>query len=258
MVHSKKTPHPDAFVPSVDQTIGKAFVKHLSLFGTLSKSDTQALLNLNGKVGIVEKGDDLLHAGDKPTNVVVVLSGMLQRYTIDIEGKRQIHSFYLASDIPSMEGLHIPVMDNTLSAVMTSRVALVSHADMFSLFEAHTNIASLCWRETLVQASIFRQWLARNSQMLAHAQTAHLFCELMTRAVAAGLSSGETLELPLTQQDLADATGMSVVHANRTLQMLRSSGKVEFKDGILIIKDFHGLAELAAFDPSYLHLQTSA
>lgn len=254
-MHPNKTTHPDAFVPSVDRGIGEVFIKHLSLLGRLSESDTQGLLNLKGKVGIVEKGDDLLHAGDKPNTVIAVLSGMLQRYTIDIEGKRQIHSYYLANDLPSLEGLHIDVMDNTLSAVTTSRVALVSHVDMFALFEAHPNVAALCWRQTLVQASIFRQWLSRNSQMLAHAQTAHLFCEMMTRAVALGLSTGRSMELPLTQQDLAEATGMSVVHANRTLQMLRSSGTVEFKDGVLTIKDFKGLAELAAFDPFYLHLQ---
>ena len=133
-------------------------------------------------------------------------------------------------------------------------MALVTHVDMFALLHAHPNLAALCWRETLVQAAVFREWLARNSKKLAHAQTAHLFCEMITRAKANGLSDGKSMSLPVTQKDLADALGMSVVHVNRTLQTLRSTGEVELKNGILTIGDFATVADLAGFDPAYLHL----
>ena len=250
----RQSVHSEAFVLAMDRSIGELFVRHLSLFGTLSEADRHALLNIKGRIGVLEKGQDILRVGDKPTHVVAVLSGMLQRYTLDAEGERQIHSFYLGGDVPSLEGLHIDVMDNALGAVTTSRVALVTHVDMFALLHAHPNLAALCWRETLVQAAVFREWLARNSKKLAHAQTAHLFCEMITRAKANGLSDGKSMSLPVTQKDLADALGMSVVHVNRTLQTLRSTGEVELKNGILTIGDFGTVADLAGFDPAYLHL----
>lgn len=244
----------EAFVPAIGQVIGAAFVRHLSLYGDLAERDRQALLGIRGRIGVVERGEDVLQVGDKPTHVVAVLSGVLQRYTLDSEGNRQIHSFYLANDVPSLEGLHIDIMDTTLGAITTSRVAVISHADMFALFAAHPDVAALCWRQTLVQAAIFREWLSRNSQKPAHAKTAHLFCELLTRAIAADLSDGKSMALPIKQLDLADALGMSTVHVNRTIQVLRSTGLIKFSQGVLTVDDFPSLAAMAGFDPAYLHL----
>jgi hypothetical protein len=95
----------------------------------------------------------------------------------------------------------------------------------------------------------------RNSQMLAHAQMAHLFCEMMLRSKAYGLAEGDTCNLPVTEEDLACALGMSTVHVTRTLMLLRSAGLAEFRDGRLTVRDTEKLAELAAFDPTYLHLE---
>ena len=91
--------------------------------------------------------------------------------------------------------------------------------------------------------------------MLAHAQMAHLFCEIMTRARAAGLAQDDTCDLPITQEDLGDTLGMSTVHVNRTLMMLRAAGMVEFRGGKLTVLDWEKLVEIAEFDPTYLHLR---
>src|SRR5829696_6672666 len=95
-------------------------------------------------------------------------------------------SFYLPTDTPCLETLHIGVMDNNLGAVAPSRIGLVPHPELFRVMDARPNVLALIWRETLIQASTFREWLMRNSQKLAHVQTAHFFCEIMTRARAAG------------------------------------------------------------------------
>lgn len=117
-------------------------------------------------------------------------------------------------------------------------------------------VRTLIWRETLVQGAVVREWLTRNSQMLAHAQMAHLFCEIMTRARPAGLNRGTACDLPISQEDLADALGMTPVHVNRTLQVLRSTGSVDFRGGVLTVPDLDELMEAADFDPSYLHLHS--
>jgi CRP-like cAMP-binding protein len=119
------------------------------------------------------------------------------------------------------------------------------------------NVLSLIWRETLVQAAVFREWLIRNSQLPAHAAMAHLFCEMVTRSQAAGLCDGYSCDMPVTQEMLGAALGLTAVHINRTLQMLRELGLVDYRSGRLLIRDFPRLAEAAQFDPHYLHLRRS-
>src|SRR5215217_2449758 len=147
-------------------TIGEIFIHHLGLIGHLSEEDKQALLSIKGEIRDVNRGEDVLRDGDRPTYSVVVISGLLQRYTMSPEGKRQIHSFYLPTDTPCLETLHIVVMDNTLGAVAPSRIGLVPHPELFRVMNAHPKVLALIWRETLIQASIFREWLMRNSQKL--------------------------------------------------------------------------------------------
>jgi len=84
---------------------------------------------------------------------------------------------------------------------------------------------------------------------------AHLFCEIFVRSSAVGLNDGESCEMPVTQEMLADALGLTGVHVNRTLQSLRETGMVEHKNGRLFIHDFKRLAAYADFDPGYLHLR---
>jgi CRP-like cAMP-binding protein len=234
--------------------IGEIIIKHLGLIGDLSEDDKEALREIRGEVRELQRGEDILRIGERPTYSVVVLEGLLQRYKMTPQGGRQIHSFYIPTDTPSMETLPMEVMDNSLGAVAPSQVGIIHHPELKRVMDARPNVLMLIWRDTLVQAATFREWLMRDSQMLAHAQMAHFFCEIMIRAKAAGLVRGGTCDLPLTQQDLADALGMSTVHVNRTLMVLRAGGLVEFRDGLLTIPDWERLVEVAEFDPVYLHL----
>lgn len=157
-----------------------------------------------------------------------------------------------------MESLHLDHVDNHLGAVVHSQIGLFSHDQLYRLIDERPEIRRLLWRQTLVQGAIFREWLARNSNMPAHASLAHLFCEMFTRAEAAGLTHGDSCPLPLTQAELADALGLTAVHTNRTLQALRETGAVEWRSGRLTVKDWPKLQAIARFDPLYLHLRSSS
>lgn len=161
----------------------------------------------------------------------------------------------MPTDTPCLENLPMRVMDNTLGAVSPSQVGLVPHSELFRVFDAHPKVLMLAWRETLVQGAITRERLMRNSQMLAHAQVGHFFCEIMARARVAGLAWGDACDLPITRDHLADALGMSVVHVNRTLMILRTAGLADLQEGLLTVPSLEKLAEVADFDPSYLHLR---
>jgi CRP-like cAMP-binding protein len=237
--------------------VGETLARHLAQFGELPRPDFDAIAALKAEIRDVPRQTDVLRNGDRPTHVVIVLSGLLYRYAIGPEGKRQIHSFYLANEVPSLETLYIDYMDNHLGAVMPSRIGLISHDQLYRVIDERPEARKLLWRQTLVQAAIFRQWLVRNSNLPAQMALAHLFCEMFVRADAAGLVEHGACALPLTQEYVADALGLTAVHTNRTLQWLRDAGAVEWRSGRLTVYDWPKLRELACFDPKYLHLRSS-
>lgn len=234
---------------------GEALERRLSQLGELDPADCHTLRGLPSETRALRRGDPVLRPGDRPDFVVVVLDGLLQRYDVTAAGERQVGAIFIAQDAPCLETLHLPAMDSTLAALAPSRIGLLPHRELFQAMDARPNLTALCWRETLVQAAAARMWLVRNSRLLAHAQIAHLFCELITRARAAERARGWRMDLPLSQEDLGAALGMTTVHVNRTLQLLRAGGLVEFRGGVLEVFDFPGLAEMAEFDPAYLHLR---
>ena len=236
--------------------VGEILARHLMSFGELEAADQAALAELSADVRDLPRLADVLRGGDRPTHVVVVLSGLLYRYGVGPEGGRQIHSFYLPTEAPSLETLYIDYMDNNLGAVVHTKVGLISHDQLYRLIDERPEVRKLLWRQTLVQAAIFRQWLARNSNLPAIASLAHLLCEMFTRAEAAGLTTGHSCALPLTQEFVADALGLTPVHINRTLQALRETGAVEWRSGRLTVNDWPQLREIACFDPHYLHLRS--
>lgn len=238
--------------------VGETLAQHLGCFGELPPADHAALAALKAEVRDLPRQTDVLRRGDRPTHVVIVLGGLLYRYTVGPEGGRQIHSFYLPTEAPSVESLHLDHVDNHLGAVVHSQIGLFSHDELYRLIDERPEIRRLLWRQTLVQGAIFREWLARNSNMPAQASLAHLFCEMFTRAQAAGLTKDDSCPLPLTQELVADALGLTAVHTNRTLQALRETGTVEWRSGRLTVKDWPKLQAIARFDPHYLHLRSNA
>ena len=236
--------------------VGETLAGHLALIGGLPDEDREALVALDSEVREVKRLEDIIRTGDHPTSVVVVLSGFLYRHTLGANGARQIHSFYMPTDAPCLETLYIDYMDNNLGAVVDSRIGLIPHDQLYRLIDERPEVRKLIFRETLVQGAIFREWLMRNSTMPAHASLAHLFCEMFTRATAAGLVENNGCDLPISQDMLGDAVGLAPVHTNRTLQLLRDTGALEWRDGRLRVLDWEKLSQTADFDPHYLHLRS--
>ena len=235
--------------------IGEALLHHLACFGELDDEDAQAVLAIVGEVRTYARDQDILRVGEPPPFSVIILEGVLHRYAGRADGGRQIYGFYLANEAPCLEAIHIDVMDHNVAPLVESRVGLVPIPVLLELMDRRPRVLALVWRQTLIQAAMFRAWLMRNSAQPAHAAMAHLFCEALLRAEAAGLGDGSSCDLPVTQEVLADALGISLVHVNRTLQILRQSGAVDFRGGRLQANDLARLWSIAEFDPHYLHLR---
>ena len=235
--------------------IGQALLDHLERVGDFCPDDRDAILSVQGELNTFRRHEDISKSGTSPGFSAVVVTGFLQRYVSRSDGSRQIHSFYIAGDAPSLESLHLDRLDSSLSAAVTSEVAMIPHAELHRLMVARPRVQALIWRSSLMQSALYREWLMRNSQLAADGAMAHLFCEIYKRSSAANLVERKSCEMPLTQEMLADALGLTGVHVNRTLQQLRETGMVDHRSGRLFMHDFDRLANYADFDPFYLHLR---
>src|SRR5262249_33912982 len=143
-------------------------------------------------------------------------------------------------------------MDHAVTALTACDVALIPHQHLLAAIEKHPRLALALWSDTLLTAAIHREWVANVGRRPAYARIAHLFCELWFRLKSVGLSHNYTFDLPVTQTDLGDATGLSLVHVNRTIQRLRADGLISVSNGRVVLLDWQRLTEVAGFDPAYL------
>ena len=138
-------------------------------------------------------------------------------------------------------------------------MAFIPHEALRSFFRAHPRIADVFWRDTLIDAAAFREWVVNVGRRDAYARIAHVLCEVYVRLRAVSLVNGQAFEMPITQAELGDATGLSTVHVNRTLQELRGDELITTpKNGRVVIEDWDGLQKAGEFDPTYLHIKKQA
>ena len=224
----------------------------------LTDKERHAVESLPVRVQMLRASQDIVRDGDRATQCCIILEGWACRYKILGEGKRQIFSFHIAGDIPDLQSLHIPLMDHSLATMTRATVAFIPHEAMQDLTDRFPRITAALWRDTLVDAGIFREWMACMGQRPAYEHLAHLFCELYLKQEAVGLAGEHRCPLPITQSDIGDATGMSNVHINRTLQEMRSNGLITLHNNTLIIHAWDELIRVAEFDDAYLHLRKRA
>lgn len=227
----------------------------LTLIAPLDEESKTALEALPVRIVRVSAGAELVRKGDQPSECCLLQQGFLCRHKVLEGGRRQIVSFHLAGEIPDLHSLYLTQMDHGLAAVTPSTVAYIPHAAINALIDKHRLIGAALWRATLIDASIFRQWLAQMGRSDAAERTAHLICEVSLRTRMLGLSETHEFDLPLTQTDLGDALGLSPVHINRVLQDLRKSGLIATRGRHFTIGDWPALKRFAKFDPAYLHFR---
>ena len=231
-----------------------ALIRKLESIAPLALEEKAALLRLPLRLKVVAADQDIVSEGDTPSECCLVVQGFACRYNVTAEGKRQILSFHISGDIPDLQSLHLTVMDHSLAALVTCRLAFIQHDDMRSLMRDHPRLGDLFWRDTLIDAAVFRQWVVNVGRRQAHARMAHLLCELLVRLRAVELVDDYAFDLPVTQRDLADAMGVTNVHVNRVLQDLRRKGLISLHGKTLKVLDWEGLKKVGEFDPTYLHL----
>jgi CRP-like cAMP-binding protein len=230
-------------------------VRKLESTFPLSDEERKALETLPMQVVVIKEDQDLVREGDHPSRCCLILSGFAATYKVTGEGKRQIVSFNIAGDIPDLQSLHLRVLDNGISTISPCRVGFIPHEALRDICNRYPRLASAFWREALIDAAIFREWVLNVGQREAYQRMAHVLCELLVRLEAVGLAKDHSCDLPITQSEFADALGVTTVHVNRVLQQMRADGLIETKGTRLKVPDWDKLKQVGEFDPTYLHLE---
>ncbi|MBR0844245.1 Crp/Fnr family transcriptional regulator [Bradyrhizobium liaoningense] len=227
------------------------FIERLQAIAGLSDDDCRQIAALPSTLRQVADGEVVLRQGEAASRCVFVVSGFL--YQARIVGDRsQILAFHVPGDMPCLHTLLVSPMDADLVGLGPSIVGSVAHAQLKQLLDGSTHLTRAFWRETLIDAAISRQWIARLGAQAALPKVAHLICELAARLKIVGLVTDGCFQMPMTQRHVADACGLSIVHVNRTIQELRHRGLIAWEGNEIELLQPQELQELADFASDYL------
>lgn len=231
-------------------------VQKLGHFARLAPADREMIGRVSSeRVRDVRAREDIISEGERPEHINLILEGWACRYKVLEDGRRQIIAFFLPGDLCDLNVFVLRHMDHSIASITPVRLSEISRAGFEELMLAHPRVTQALWWESLVAAATQREWAVNLGQRDAAERLAHLFCEVFLRLKTVGLVDGHSCDLPLPQMELGEATGLSSVHVNRTLQELRSAGLITLKDKILTIPDFDALKDAALFNANYLHLE---
>ncbi|MDA9463283.1 Crp/Fnr family transcriptional regulator [Bradyrhizobium sp. CCBAU 53415] len=237
--------------------LASALITKLSVSNNLDAEDIRAIHGLRIRERHLDAGEVIVADGDWPSDCCLIADGFAFRSKTTADGERQVLSIHIPGEIPDLESLHLKVMDHDLVTVTRCTLGFIAHDDLREIIRRRPNLASALWRETLIDGAIFREWIVNVGRREATPRMAHLLIELHRRLKAIGQTRDGEFGLPITQTDLGDCLGLSVVHTNRVLQNLRKEGLVSVSRSEFHILKPKEMDELAGFDSTYLHLSPS-
>jgi CRP-like cAMP-binding protein len=220
---------------------------------SLDSKDQEALLALPYRVIQFRPQEYIVREGDKPQNGCLILSGFAFRHKIAGNGGRQIFSIHMKGDLADLQNSLLGTADHNLQALTHVEVALIPVEAIREIAFERPAVGQAMWLETLVEASIFREWTLNVGRRDARTRAAHMLCEFALRLELAGLSERDNYELPMTQEQLADAVGLTSVHVNRVLKQLGEEGLISRERRSIVIEDWTRMREAGDFNERYLH-----
>ena len=228
-----------------------------SKFVAFSEDDRLALLDLPFTHRPFGKDAYLVREGQKTSECALLLKGYAFRHKLLRNGARQIISIHIPTEFVDLQNGLLEIADHNVQCLNPCEVAIVPRAALMGLADKRPAIRMAMWIETLVDASIFREWVVNVGRRDSRTRIAHLLCELAFRLDKIGMGHDGMVDFPLTQEQLADCTGLTPVHTNRTLQGLRRDGLIQLNARSLSVLDWDKLKEAGDFDELYLHHQGS-
>lgn len=233
-------------------------VRNLASHAPLDEGDCDALRDLPYTLRTFEPASYLVREGDPPLSCAVLISGFAYRQKLTGDGARQILSIHIPGEPLDFQNTYLREADHSVQMLSRGELAFIPCEALHELARARPAVAHAILIYSLIEASIVREWVLNVGRRNARARLAHVLCEFAIRLEAAGLADGGGCELPMTQEQLADAIGLTPVHVNRTLKTLESEGLISRDRRHVSFPDWNGLREAGDFNQRYLHLEPPA
>ncbi|WP_061936954.1 Crp/Fnr family transcriptional regulator [Aureimonas sp. AU22] len=229
-------------------------LRRLSAAKRMPGADQALLAQLSWRLEDRPARLQFVQEGDRTSESCIIVSGIVVRSRYTSGGQRQILSAHIPGDMPDLQSLHLGRMDHVLETVSPCRIAFVDHGDLRRVCDQSPSLTAAFWRETLVDAALYRAAIFRNAQLEADARLAHFICEMHLRHEAVGLTTPEGFRFSMSQELIGEAVGLTTVSVNRAAQTLRARNLIRMERGSIQVLDWDALARFCEFDPLYLHL----
>jgi CRP-like cAMP-binding protein len=241
-------------MPADGADVFGSVIRKLEKLGNLTEADRVAIASLPHTIVRGRASHYLVRERERVSHCAILVTGYACRHKTTSEGGRQIVSFHQPGDILDLQHLLFPLADHNIQTITEATWAQVPLDALRGITRASTGITEALWRDTLIDASVFREWVLNVGRRDAKSRVAHMLCEFATRRENAGLGSPECFELPMSQEQIADATGLTPVHVNRMLHALSDDGIIARDKRRVDILDWKRMRRVADFDPMYLHV----
>lgn len=229
------------------------FLDRLTKRSVLTNQEQQAILNLPTRAEQVQPNRDFVRLGERLDHACLIVGGLVGRFEQTFNGVRQITALHIPGDMADLHSVVQPEATSALQALSTATILHIPHVAIRSVAAAHPAIAEALWRDCMVDAAILAEWVVNVGRRDARSRIAHVLCEMAVRSGVAPAGGKLFFPFPVTQIQLADVTGMTPVHVNRTIQSLRRDGLADVKCNAYI-HDWNALVAVGDFDPAYLQV----
>jgi CRP-like cAMP-binding protein len=228
------------------------FTRKMAQLVPLAPDEIAILGELQANTRTIQRNRDIIMEGRNYGSILIIIEGNAIRYRILHDGRRQIVNFALPGDIVGILGPFIESSLYSTKSLTETVISTVPFTRVNALFESHPRLVAKIFLSFSCELTIYAEHLIDLGRRSAAERIAHFLLELLTRLQMVGLAEDRSYKLPLTQELIADALGLSIPHVNRVLRRLREDNLVVLEDQRVTVMDIDGLSELADFEPGYL------
>lgn len=219
----------------------------------MSRASEDALRGMFARTITVRRHGTILNEGEPPSVITAMVDGMAFRYKVVASGRRQILGIVVPGDVCDLSSIFFPRLDYGIEAATDCEIAVAERQTVLGSVVAHPDVGLALWGASMAGEAISREWIVNLGRRSARQRIAHFVCEMFLRTGPAAAAETDSRVLPLTQDDIADIAGLTIVHVNRVLQDMRAEGIISFRQRILTVHDWNRLRAIAEFEPGYLH-----
>lgn len=232
----------------------RLFLRKLEARGALAPDAREAVLALPAMPRRIEAHREIFRLDQPAEQVCLLAEGFAASQTQLSDGRRQLTAFHIPGDMMDLASLTLGAAPSQMVALAPCTLFQISHAALREAARRHPTLEAALGRESVISGLIAAEWLVNVGRRNAQGRIGHLLCEMATRFHQIGKLNVGNFPFPVTQEQLADALGLTSVHVNRSLKVLRGEGLIRITRSDATILDWRALAHLAEFEPRYLHL----